>query len=615
MRLGRRRSQRIVHRQRPGRDVAVTSCGSSSTTPSRRPPRADLQRPAERAARPRRAPAARRAAAARARASSAKRCATSPPAPPQSTLQRALAARRASSTAPTSRRSEAALPPTATARVDRRRLERPRARRAACVADGVELRGRRRVGRAGSASASDAGADAERRRTTSTPPASVPIAISVEPPPTSTTRDARPAAASPSVRVAPRNASRASSSPSSTRPRRRRARASPRRTRRGWRRSRIAAVATDADSLRAELARRCARCSATTRATSAIFSRGDLRRPQPVPEAGEGALLQHLVQPPVRARRRPARASCSCRCRCRRRASAYGDVAMMERDRCAAIEVHGLRKAYDDARGRARHRLQRRAAARCSGCSGPTAPARRPPSRSSRATATRTRRRRVACSATTPASAPRRCARGSGSCCRAAGIYPHLTVRETVAHWASLLPARRATSSEVIALVGLDESADQRARTLSGGQQRRLDLALALVGDPELVFLDEPTTGFDPAARRAAWDTVRVAARPRQDRAADDALPRRGAGAGRPRGDHQGRPDPRRGPAGRARRRRRALPRRLARAPTAASERETDDPTALLHELTGDGAGARRAARGAERHAAEPRGRLPGADR
>jgi ABC-2 type transport system ATP-binding protein len=88
------------------------------------------------------------------------------------------------------------------------------------------------------------------------------------------------------------------------------------------------------------------------------------------------------------------------------------------------------------------------------------------------------------------------------------GTYPHLTVRETVAHWASLYPAPRDVG-EVIALAGLDEAADKRARTLSGGQQRRLDLALALVGDPELVFLDEPTTGFDPAARRAAWDTVR----------------------------------------------------------------------------------------------------------
>jgi ABC-2 type transport system ATP-binding protein len=88
------------------------------------------------------------------------------------------------------------------------------------------------------------------------------------------------------------------------------------------------------------------------------------------------------------------------------------------------------------------------------------------------------------------------------------GTYPHLSVRETVTHWASLYAAPRDVD-EVITLAGLDEAADRRARTLSGGQQRRLDLALALVGDPELVFLDEPTVGFDPAARRAAWDTVR----------------------------------------------------------------------------------------------------------
>jgi ABC-2 type transport system ATP-binding protein len=89
------------------------------------------------------------------------------------------------------------------------------------------------------------------------------------------------------------------------------------------------------------------------------------------------------------------------------------------------------------------------------------------------------------------------------------GTYPHLTVRETVAHWASLYPAPRSVE-ETIALAGLQEAADRRARTLSGGQQRRLDFALALVGDPELIFLDEPTTGFDPAARRAAWDVVRA---------------------------------------------------------------------------------------------------------
>jgi ABC-2 type transport system ATP-binding protein len=88
------------------------------------------------------------------------------------------------------------------------------------------------------------------------------------------------------------------------------------------------------------------------------------------------------------------------------------------------------------------------------------------------------------------------------------GTYPHLTVRETVAHWAAMYPAPRGVE-ETIALAGLGEAADRRARTLSGGQRRRLDFALALIGNPELIFLDEPTTGFDPAARRAAWDVVR----------------------------------------------------------------------------------------------------------
>jgi ABC-2 type transport system ATP-binding protein len=89
------------------------------------------------------------------------------------------------------------------------------------------------------------------------------------------------------------------------------------------------------------------------------------------------------------------------------------------------------------------------------------------------------------------------------------GTYPHLTVRETVEHWAGMYPRPRQVA-EVLALAGLDDCADRRARTLSGGQARRLDFALALVGDPELIFLDEPTTGFDPAARRAAWDVIRA---------------------------------------------------------------------------------------------------------
>jgi ABC-2 type transport system ATP-binding protein len=88
------------------------------------------------------------------------------------------------------------------------------------------------------------------------------------------------------------------------------------------------------------------------------------------------------------------------------------------------------------------------------------------------------------------------------------GFDRHLTPREMVAHWASLYPAPR-DPAEVIALVGLEDKQDVLIRTLSGGQQRRLDLALALVGDPELIFLDEPTTGFDPAARRSAWDAIR----------------------------------------------------------------------------------------------------------
>jgi len=88
------------------------------------------------------------------------------------------------------------------------------------------------------------------------------------------------------------------------------------------------------------------------------------------------------------------------------------------------------------------------------------------------------------------------------------GVYGHITPREALRHWASFYPHPRDVE-EVLALAGLQEKADERSRRLSGGQLRRLDFALALVGDPELIFLDEPTTGFDPEARRAAWETVR----------------------------------------------------------------------------------------------------------
>ncbi len=88
------------------------------------------------------------------------------------------------------------------------------------------------------------------------------------------------------------------------------------------------------------------------------------------------------------------------------------------------------------------------------------------------------------------------------------GLYRHIKVREAVAHFAGMYPHPRDVD-EVIAVCGLDGKEDAMARTLSGGQLRRLDLALALVGDPELIFLDEPTTGFDPVARRNAWQTIR----------------------------------------------------------------------------------------------------------
>jgi ABC-2 type transport system ATP-binding protein len=91
---------------------------------------------------------------------------------------------------------------------------------------------------------------------------------------------------------------------------------------------------------------------------------------------------------------------------------------------------------------------------------------------------------------------------------QSSSLYPVLTVRESLDVFAGYY-AKPRDASEVVAIVGLTEKADARVRTLSGGQQRRLDLGLALIGDPELIFLDEPTTGFDPGARRAAWDTIR----------------------------------------------------------------------------------------------------------
>jgi ABC-2 type transport system ATP-binding protein len=87
-------------------------------------------------------------------------------------------------------------------------------------------------------------------------------------------------------------------------------------------------------------------------------------------------------------------------------------------------------------------------------------------------------------------------------------LFPNLSVLEHLELFAGYYDEAR-RPREVLALVGLEEKAAARTRMLSGGQKRRLDFGVALVGNPDLIFLDEPTTGFDPSARRTAWETIR----------------------------------------------------------------------------------------------------------
>jgi ABC-2 type transport system ATP-binding protein len=106
-----------------------------------------------------------------------------------------------------------------------------------------------------------------------------------------------------------------------------------------------------------------------------------------------------------------------------------------------------------------------------------------------------------------PSSADRSWRERIGIVLQTCRLDPYLTVRESLELYAGYYRVPRSVE-ETLTLVGLEDKAGDRTGSLSGGQQRRLDVGIALIGDPELLFLDEPTTGFDPSARRQAWETI-----------------------------------------------------------------------------------------------------------
>ena len=179
----------------------------------------------------------------------------------------------------------------------------------------------------------------------------------------------------------------------------------------------------------------------------------------------------------------------------------------MTMDSLDAVRVRGLRKSLRRAHGARRRGPDGGAAARCSRCSAPTAPARRRWSRSSKATA-----RPTPASVSVLGYDPGKRERGFRAQHRdraaggRAGPGDHGARGDRALR--RRLPAPAAGARSCSSSSGSATAATYRAADLSGGQRRRLDLALGLVGDPDLIFLDEPTTGFDPAARRQSWETI-----------------------------------------------------------------------------------------------------------